>query len=170
MDRIFRPATLTSAALVVLVTLTTGYSPAHARDHIGWRRDARGQLVLRQLPRGAISDVVTPSATGSLQRLPMPVPPGETAFDRALAREREVVARQRAKQRAALEAHAEAVRKVADRNRIEAAAAEAKRRAPRSERTSPPKKRTHAKHTNANHATHRAPPEPEEVPGEGDDE
>lgn len=161
-----RPVSPASAVLLVVAFLGEGAPPAAARDHIGWGRDARGQLVLRQLPRGVAGEIVTPSGAGSLQRLPMPAPPGESAFDRALAREREEVTRARAKQRAALEAHAEEVRKVTDRNRLEAAAAETKRRAPRAERTKSPKKRAHAKHTKANHSTHRAPPEPENVPGE----
>lgn len=171
MERLPRSAATLGAAFA-LATLAAALPPASARDHLGWRRDALGQLVLRELPRGAPSDAVTPPGAGTLQRLPMPEPPGESAFDRALAHEREAVSRERAKRRAALEGHAEALRKVAERNRIESASAEAKRRAPRAERAGSAKKktRTRSKHTNANHATHRAPPEPVAAPaGEADD-
>jgi hypothetical protein len=164
-----RTRSRTRAALtagVVLLASLPAATPASARDHLGWRRDARGQLVLGQVPRGAPSHLGPPPGAGTLQRLPMPPPPGETAFDRALARERKVVTQERAKRRAALEAHAEALRDVAARNRAEVAAAEAKRRAPRADRTRPPKKRTHAKHTDANRSTHRGPPEPVAAPGE----
>ncbi len=165
-----RSAALVGAAFA-LATLTAAPPPASARDHLGWQRDALGQLVLRELPRGAAHDSPAGPGAGSLQRLPMPEPPGESAFDRALAREREQVSLARARQRAALAAHAESLRKVAERNRAEARAQEAKRRAPRADRAGSAKKtRTRAKHTNANHATHRAPPEPEEAPaGSADD-
>lgn len=170
MERLPRNAAALGAAFA-LVTLAAAAPPASARDHLGWQRDALGQLVLRELPRGAPTDAVAPPGAGTLQRLPMPEPPGETAFDRAIAREREQVARSRARQRAALETHAESLRKVVERNRAEARAQEAKRRAPRAERVGSAKKtRTRSKHTNANHSTHRAPPEPEEEPaGSADD-
>lgn len=115
-----------------LASLAVG-GTASARDVLVWSRGADGRLEIHQRP-AAIEDrrSALPTA-GSLQRLAMPEPPGPSAFDRALEREREQVTRRRAAERAQRERLAESARRDQERRRVEIEDAAERRRASRAE-------------------------------------
>lgn len=120
-------------ARALLAWLVSG-TAANAREVLLWSRNADGRLEVRQQLAGNCAPGKSERGAGSLQRLPMPAPPGPSAFDRALERERERVTQRRAAERAARERLADAARRIETRERAEAEALEAERRASRAAR------------------------------------